>query len=328
MTPITLNNIKPKFYPSIINRQDFHDEILKAKVEKAFESFSRKTIFINSKPYIFTLPGLENHLIKGRRTDLLGQEFRADVHLYRVRKALRIQKLIKKNGWDDEITIPKKYLYCHEHCWYVIAERMKPVKKSNPTEHLFHKLSAKKAKAITTIIFETGFTDLTDNFLNIGKNKYALIDSEPVIRSSIKTTKSFGFCRLFISIDSLKITAHLKVSSLYLKNIILDPDIRHEITKIQIYYLGVNQVKTLATIVLLVLAWTLASLIPINFVVGIIKSLIVVKVFSLCLQELLIIKDAYLALIRRPVVYGIVDPELRKDMGFSQTYKIISPNKN
>ncbi len=179
-----------KFRPFILNYQNGD---LRNKVR---ESFSSKTESIfwgminwekkpqyeckERKNHVRTYEGLEGWIIKFNREDL---DVGKDAHLYRVRKAHKIQNLIDANGWQELIVVPKKYLYFHlpSKKWYVIAQKVELGKGS---------LTPKQAAAAAKIILETGLADVHQGNILFDRNgRVAFIDTEPVTRNLMKKQK-------------------------------------------------------------------------------------------------------------------------------------------
>lgn len=132
MSTITLTqNLPAKFGPHTLgphNNAELYTKVQQT-LRGVLEPISR------SKPYVHTSPNLPGYLIKGKRTDSVGDQLDAacaaagcanDLHIYRVRKAAKVQKLIEYYGLQDHVLVPKKYLFWDKdnQNWFVIAEKI------------------------------------------------------------------------------------------------------------------------------------------------------------------------------------------------------------
>lgn len=226
MQPIVLN---PKFDSQILNKTSNSFELeLKSKFDNIFKNrFSGNLLgaeygfrlLDESRPHIVEHPDLPGWIIKGQRKDLTGT---SDTHIYRVRKALRIQNIIDKYHFT-EVVVPQKFLYQVNNQWIVAAKKLN----LNPNQRLCHKtvhtfndtytpLSPKAAYELAMICFLGRFEDLKeDNLIYTVDGKIALVDTEPnnrIRRKKIswldriwpfaKTTRDFLFA--FVNTEKLQ----------------------------------------------------------------------------------------------------------------------------
>lgn len=328
MAAITPANIKSKFYPSIINRADFEDQALKRRVEEAFAAANlNKTPLSPFKPYVYEVAGLEGYVIKEDRTDQNGEHVSKDTNIYRVRKANKIQRIIDEYNLGQFIEVPQKYLYYHDNKWLVIAKKLNLSNEPPQINRTFWEeiipqmrddngvitarkqrmrrgltaearaITSEQAKAITTIAFEAGLTDLTfENMYFSREGKIAIIDSEPIKRYFIKHVSS-GWLAIFSDKGLVKLTqGSLGLAKLRLS--IDNQDVVNSINETENYYLTVSAVKSIAKIAFLVIASFYVTAIPIAFVAVVLKYSIYAKISFIALQYISLIYVTYLA--RKP----------------------------
>jgi hypothetical protein len=192
---ITINNLPQKFYPYLLGHESC-PATFKHEIEKVFKR-PLKNLKGN---YIFDAG---NWIIKKGRTD--GLETTPDTHLYRIRKAVKIQKYIQSKGLEQHIMVPKKFLYWHEKesQFYVICEKVAlstevPMPTSDYEKAIGSSmylaggqvaalaagsprraLTPIQAKAMAELSF-LGYTDLTYNnqYFTLD-GRVAIIDTEP-----------------------------------------------------------------------------------------------------------------------------------------------------
>lgn len=192
MQPLTLSS---KFDSQILNKATEPEKReLKRKLDGIFSKtqgyilgvwngFSSLT---PTRTYIVEHPELPGWVIKGPR---FHGEVTPDTHIYRVRKALRIDNIIKKYGFT-EVVVPEKYLYQYKNEWVVVARKLNldpkakiTAVKCNPVYDTYKPLNPKAAKELAIICFEGRFDDLKeDNLLYTIDGKIALVDTEPFNR--------------------------------------------------------------------------------------------------------------------------------------------------
>jgi hypothetical protein len=208
MQPIQL---KSKFDPYILNKATDPEKVeLHHQLQKIFSShrpgFDPLSAYqgflpLGGKNHVVKHPNLPGWVIKGQRNDQFN--FIPDQHIYRVRKATRIQQVIDKHGFT-QVVVPKKFLYQHEGSWFVIAQELDLDPNASITKNfsIFDKkivkpLTPEQAKEISTICFEGRLNDLgSHNLFYTRDGKIAIVDTEPVNR---KTKKNLGFFRLIPS---------------------------------------------------------------------------------------------------------------------------------
>src|SRR5690606_19022081 len=121
-----------------------------------------------------------------------------DTHLYRVRKALKIEKIIRKYDLSSSVVVPKKYLYFHNGSWHVIAEKLSLSPDVPETNKAYWRpivyagcqdlrirngltssakpITSSQARALTILAFEAGLTDLTlGNLFFTPEGKIAIV---------------------------------------------------------------------------------------------------------------------------------------------------------
>jgi hypothetical protein len=195
----TINNLYPKFYPYLLGHQlcpaTFKSEIdalfAQGKLPFLKDAGQRQYIFDGGK-YILKLNrpnGLTTH----------------DTHLYRIRKAVKIQNYIQRNGLENHIMVPKKYLYWNkkESQFYVVCEKIplseevvQPAPQYVTTDGAHYggqwqkfiegkprkTLQPIQAKALAELAV-LGYTDLSYNNLYFTLDgRVAIIDTEPLKR--------------------------------------------------------------------------------------------------------------------------------------------------
>lgn len=196
MQPITLSS---KFDSQILNKATEPEKReLKRKLDDIFSKTKGYILGVwngfNSltpeRRYIVEHPELPGWVIKGPRSY---GEVTPDTHIYRVRKALRINNIIKKYGFT-EVVVPEKYLYQYKNEWVVVAKKLNldPHAKIiltnfNPIYDTYNPLNPKAAKELAIICFEGRFDDLKENNLLYSiDGRIALVDTEPFNRISRK----------------------------------------------------------------------------------------------------------------------------------------------
>lgn len=225
-----IQQLPTKFEPYIINNsKDPQLQMLDQKLNSIFEEAEKSKLLegdgngilsregfqkLENKAHIVTHPNLPNYIIKGGgRTDLINC-CAADQHIYRVRTATRIQKIIDKNKYTD-IIVPKKYLHQYKNKWFVIAEKLdidhsicldtiftrrrdvdncwKAEMNGQPIpQKRFQKLSQEQARKLVHLIYDGHLLDpKAENFLFTKDGKIALIDTEPLMRNERKKIKGF-----------------------------------------------------------------------------------------------------------------------------------------
>lgn len=136
-----------------------------------------------------------------------------DTHLYRVRKALKVNAYIERNGLQDSLVVPEKYLYWNDKTKEFVTvapsldlsdEVAAPVNKEVESKMKIaglteggqavvlyldnpqRKITAKQAKALADLSF-LGCTDWSYNNLFFDKQgRIAVIDTEPQKRAMTK----------------------------------------------------------------------------------------------------------------------------------------------
>lgn len=205
MQPVEALILPPKFDPFIINNFrgashplsslcDALDNIFKNNNEINQPDFQK----VNRASYqVVTHPSLPGYIIKGDR-----YSYRCEVpttHIYRLRKALRLQKIIEKYHFESEIKIPTKYLYRAGNKWYVVVEKLDVNENVNISRECasfsrqkYRPLTDKQVQALACLCFEGKMNDLGEhNVLILNDGKLAIIDTEPLDRHKIKNLKSF-----------------------------------------------------------------------------------------------------------------------------------------
>ncbi|MCE2983261.1 MAG: hypothetical protein LW832_06815 [Parachlamydia sp.] len=195
-----MNDLAVKFNPYIISNTNLPD--VKTQLDSVFNNigpvFSADKGFneLDDKGHVVSHPALNNWIFKKEREDL---EFAApDAHIYRVRRASRLQEVIAKNGIAD-IVVPRKWLYQTNDQWVVAAEKVDLdethiVKSPSIMEHdkVQKHLSPAQAKGIATLCFEGRLEDVRgQNIQYTQDGKVALVDTEPLSRSFFKSIPSW-----------------------------------------------------------------------------------------------------------------------------------------
>lgn len=214
MSILTFNNIPSKFSPFLIGSSSCQADI-KNDIDAVFEKSPLKCMksnyIIDAGKWVLKLP----------RTDM---PTAADSHIYRVRKAEKIRNYIQKNHLENDLVVPKKYLYWKEseQKFYTVAEKLDlseevvetaSIEVENSFKQFSHiggqievlasqnckkrSLNPVQAKALAELSI-LGYTDLTYNNLYFTKDgKVAIIDTEPVKRLFKKAIKSSPIFYIF-----------------------------------------------------------------------------------------------------------------------------------
>ncbi|MDN3507599.1 MAG: hypothetical protein P0S94_01615 [Simkaniaceae bacterium] len=310
MTTLNLETIPAKFHPSVINRDDFADQELKEKVQAAFANRVPRTLVDNAKDYVFRMPGLEGYIVKSKRTDAVGQVETPDTHLYRVRKADKIQKLITKYGLGDHAQVPTKLLYFHNGEWFIIAQELQLTDEvpkvnveafSGVVDQLrdlpsFHgrvtrglteqgkSITPEQARALVIFAYEAGLTDLTNlNLYFTTEGKIGVIDTEPVKRYFVKLAAESWSGKLLNNKGIIKATQAC-VGLAKLRVNLHDQAAIEQINKTEHYYLTIVAIKVIAIAAICALAITFSPAIPLTFAVLSIKIAAYTKLSMLSLQ--------------------------------------------
>lgn len=204
---------------------------------------------VPGKEYVVSHPNLPHWIVKGIRTDDQGPNMTVDTHIYRVRRALRIAKIIEKCAFT-KVVVPHKYLYQNQGQWYVIAEKLPldPILSLSIEEKKNRKyLSVEQTKELAVICFEAGLLDVDGNNLRIlADGRIAIIDTEPIDRKKRKATRLFyqfvpgskSFFNLLVAAQNTERLAYLSISQ------------DKEIIPIQARYLWRFQARCIAQIAL------------------------------------------------------------------------------
>lgn len=193
-----------KFDPYIINSsselKSSLDQIFQNVISNDEMSLSEHYGFqiLGDKKHVVTHPDLPNYVVKGPRHDHAKHLCAHDSHIYRVRRATRLQSVIKRHGFS-EIIIPKKMLYHHKGHWFVVAEKLNldihaKLHKSydRAQETHFKQLTAKQVRELSVLCFEGNLEDVNEtNIQFTSEGKIALVDTEPVSRALKKTFKQW-----------------------------------------------------------------------------------------------------------------------------------------
>lgn len=204
-------NLPAKFVPFLC------PDSIKNEVEPLFKE---RKIYLKDNVYDF-----EKWIIKAPRRGFLSTP---DTHLYRIRKAEKIRAYIQKNGLEEHIAVPKKYLYYKkdEQRYYVVAEKLdlsaeivgiesslleEDLKSTTEPGQLEALRRGAKKRSLTSIQAKAlaelsilGYTDLTYNNMYFTKDgKVALLDTEPQKRLFKKTLQSSFICRWLIDKKSI-----------------------------------------------------------------------------------------------------------------------------
>lgn len=199
------------------------------------------TIFKNSqeiKPNIFLS---DDWIFKTPRLDF---KQTPDTHLYRVLKAKKIRDYIQKNGLEEHIIVPKKFIIKNPDgsgldSYIIVAEKMRltdeVVKPTEEYESTLKKedlsfdlvgqakafiegkpqkeLSLEQAKALANLAF-LGYTDQTyNNVFFTPDGKVAILDTEPMHRHWKKQEKKFfNIYTIWKDKKSKNSTTHFKLN--------------------------------------------------------------------------------------------------------------------
>jgi len=331
MSAINLtHNLPAKFTQHILSSTN-QPQVFQA-VQRAFAEKSLKPLS-SDKPYILQPEGL-NYLIKGQRSDGVGSALtqllnglgRADdVHIYRVRKAAKIQRLIERYGLQEHVEVPMKWLYWNadDQKWYVVSEKVelsdelpmlnsdysnsvnqeKPqVESKLPADLkkvLYDETCSRKAmtpgqvRALAIFAMEAAYTDTNLSNVNFTKNgKIAIIDTEPVKRPFFKLIKSNPLfkCGLFDFYPVKLQGLFLSTSMIRLSH--MSPEAESALRNVENYYIAKCAVRKTVRIAALIFAWGYAKMIPLMFAPFVAK----VVVAMLLLQTAALILSCVIAM--------------------------------
>lgn len=274
MSPI---HLPPKFDSYIINNMDNDlrkqlDQIFHKIPASSLDFLSQDNGFqsMGYKDHVVTHPSLADWVIKGPRHDHVISTL-PDTHIYRVRKATRIQKVIEKYGFS-EVVVPKKFLYEYQGQWFVIAEKLDIDSKATLDntslwlypDHTLKSLTSKQAEEIAYLCFEGKLEDVTKANINFTKDgKIAILDTEPISRA----IKKAG--RIWLQfIPNLKSTFLFLMSLTNSERLFLmcsseaGEKVRHVQSKMFWEHLGKIILKTALPLIFSIGAFTLASANP------------------------------------------------------------------
>ncbi len=116
MQAITPQNLPKKFFSYLIGNPSCNRPSLKEEINQLFQG---KPLLSLKGDYILEEG---NWVLKLPRKD--GLLTTPDTHLYRVRKAEKVRQYIEKNGLQQHLAVPQKYLYWHERQFYVVCEKL------------------------------------------------------------------------------------------------------------------------------------------------------------------------------------------------------------
>lgn len=207
MEPAQAITLPSKFDPYIINhaRGTFQAlSALCATLDTIFKNTSELSIKAGFQPVgsgnIATHPALEGYIIKGE----MGRPRLPTTHIYRLRRALKLQKIIDKYGFN--IKIPNKFLYQVQNEWYLIAEKLDintslsiDAQMSGLKKKTYKPLTDLEVKALAVLCCEGNYDDIHgENVVHLNGGGLAIIDTEPRDRRSVKEMKSSRFRSVFI----------------------------------------------------------------------------------------------------------------------------------
>jgi hypothetical protein len=121
---ITIDNLRPKFLPYLIGtenckaNQETQNEI-KTFFEKGANNFENSNDQNKPRSYIQILGPW---IVKEKRED--GILTTPDTHLYRIRKAEKIQRYITKHHLESLFAVPQKWLYHDTNKVVVLAKKL------------------------------------------------------------------------------------------------------------------------------------------------------------------------------------------------------------
>lgn len=277
-----VDSLPSKFNESIINRDDFGDKDLKNSVEALFQKIENEGLKgtpLGNKDYVRKYDELPGYIIKSKRTDLASMVVAPDTHIYRVRKARKIQGLIDKYKLSNDIVVPKKFLYFSGGQWFVIAEELKLSDKfpslwqpywsvngenekkagiaqgmpaemiqridegSKPSSDQCQAITPGQARAKAILSFEARVTDWTlANIYFTEDGKSAVLDTEPVKRYLCKSSFSV-FGTLFRDRYLFNCTQGM-LGTAKLKLQLSDRNARNAVIKVENYYLSMGLLRT------------------------------------------------------------------------------------
>jgi hypothetical protein len=309
----TLPLLPSKFLPYIINRPEWKDPVgeegFKQNVINAFQQgLSGRTEL--AKAYVFTLPNLEGWIVKGPRMCVATT---ADTHLHRVRKATKIEQLIKKYQLEQLLVVPKKFLYFDSlsQVWYVLSRKLTLSSKVPSLKDIaywqtpgisadlarltpddqtkFRKalsgdpqstrsISVEQARGLTILCYEAGLTDLTyKNLMFDAQEKIAIVDTEPQKRYFKQAPNKNLFFKIFVDHSVVNFTQSI-VGSAKLKSCLDLPQAVQIVNRLENYYLSVFLMQSVAKLALSYGIWLAVNRVTFAALRIAIKVCVVIKV--------------------------------------------------
>lgn len=321
-----VDGLPAKFNNSIINHSDFKDKSLQSTVNQLFTKINNGTAqvhYLGGKDYVKEYAELPGWIVKEARTGLLGANLYPDTHVYRVRKAEKIQRLIDKFQLGDDVVVPKKYLYFSNGKWYVIAqkldlspktpslyrpywEKMGDAEQASAVAQGFGEqlgnriiegrkissphcqaISAAQARAAAILAFDALQTDLTSlNMFFSADGKLAILDTEPVKRYFCKLSKSSIFTRLFTDQYIFRATQAMLGTAKF-KLQLSKPDARKAVEKVENYYLAISLIRAAGVITCSIIAFRwVGSKSWSRLITYPIKTALIIKIVMISLQSM------------------------------------------
>ncbi len=129
--------------------------------------------------------GYPNFVLKGPSKDLVIHHIAhppsPDQHIYRLRKAKKINEVIQRNNGSC-FFVPRKYLLEHKGNYFVVAKRITGTPLKNINE-----LSSKEKKELFTIILEANYFNLKmKDYIRTSDGRIAIVDTQPFARGVFK----------------------------------------------------------------------------------------------------------------------------------------------
>lgn len=219
----TINQLPAKFDQYMLNGNDQNSQkrALRDSLDKIFlglpvESPLRDTSFTKlsdssgTKHHVVTHPALDGWIIKAARMDRHAPRMAHDTHIYRVRKATKLENLFQSDPSLNS-RVPKKYLYkLPNGTWIVVVEKLnlQPFDKENVRPH--------HAKALALALAKTGLADVySHNVAYDEKGSLVFFDTEPRTRDQKKMQNKLGFFSRFALPLVRQITSEISLVLLY-----------------------------------------------------------------------------------------------------------------
>ncbi len=246
-------------------------------------SYSKK----ENKDHVRVYSKLDKWLIKGARHDL---QVGSDTHIYRVRKAQKIQRVISNHGLQGQVVVPKKHLYYTNNEWYVVAQKLDLLESNNWLNipgKVDSRVTAHQAQIVARIAIECCITDLHGGNIVLSKdNKIAFIDTEPLERQLMQPIKKSIWTKLWlVNKNDVKFYLGLQGTSIFKRCLDNQQAIR-AVKKVELEYVKKYTLTNVLKVAACFAAFILVSYIPIPAIPTLLRIALSIKISNLAINTL------------------------------------------